>query len=614
MSINTKTFLARDNITTLYKTLISSNELGTILKEDKELLINQLIKIMRDKFKTLDISKITHKNINSVKIQFNKLCIKEGNSIIENLVNKYKKTDILHDRKYNRDFNTFKNPVNISNRPIPTNSSDISSATVFNQDNYNNNTSVNMNITGDNKSISDRLQAMEAARRANDPAPQVPQVPDFIKSVSVGKKNDFEQPANDTTAGSNYLQHMENDYGDFQPFGQTVNDFTNLEGMTFDNSKYDESISLTDRLAKLEQDRNSVQPLQSNNNIPPSNPPGNIPNRNPDYPPKNQPIKPPDNMPYREPNYDTNQQIKPPDNMPYRKSNYNPNNVTSNQSQIINHSPDSIQMSSNNKTQIDQLYNVIDNLKSEIDILKTQKYKENNDSHHNRTNIKNLQLDINKIDSDYKYQFNTVHNIIGIKLVSYSLPQPRYNILESKLNYVFNNGSTTVEKEIFIPLGYYNINNLLEILNNNEDIEFSLGYDQKIKINIKVNIPQSENTLVINKQFKLVINETSIKLGFTKNCDEFISQLLADKLLDLRLPTKIYMYILNLQNNYPFGILNFNGSSTCELTFNKPLSLNNLHILFLTESQEEYNFNELEYNLSFQINIFENCIPVNSTY
>ena len=83
---------------------------------------------------------------------------------------------------------------------------------------------------------------------------------------------------------------------------------------------------------------------------------------------------------------------------------------------------------------------------------------------------------------------------------------------------------------------------------------------------------------------------------------QFTKYIVADKLVDLRVPTKLYMYIINLQES-PVGILNFNGSSICNLVFDTPISLNELNILFTTEDKEEYNFNNILYNLSFKIDI-----------
>ena len=199
-----------------------------------------------------------------------------------------------------------------------------------------------------------------------------------------------------------------------------------------------------------------------------------------------------------------------------------------------------------------------------------------------------------KLSSCYKQQ------------VSYSLPKPKYNIIDFKLKYNFDDNTINTEKEIVIPDGYYDINSLLDVLNNNEDIEFSVGNNQKIKMSIKIPKNDDPSAIIVNKNFKLLINKTSKQLGFINQNDEFLLNLQADKLWDLRLPTKVYMYILNLQKESPFGILNFNGTSTCELTFNNPISLSNLNILFVTENNKNYNFNDLNYNLSFQINVLEN--------
>ena len=601
MSVDSRNFLAKDNITSLYKTIINNNELENIQKQDKELLINQLIRNMKIKFKTLDNSKINQKNINSIKKQFNNLCIKESQNMINNLVNKYKKTNIIHDRKYERDFNTFDNrgkDCNIFQRPIPTNSSDITPTfnnNVNNANNANNNFQTNMNPRSTSMSLGDRLKQMEEERRETRP---VPQVPEFLKQVSVGKKDEFQnqqQPPQNT----NYLQKMESDFGDFQPFGQqNTESFSNLEGMNFDNNKYTENISLSDRLSQLEKERNNIK-LPQDNNPPnqPINPPTNFPpvNNNP----PNQPINPPTNFPPVN-NNPPNQPINPPTNFP--PVNNNPPNPPVNTPTNFSQNNQPFFNNENHQSKIDDLYNIIEKLRNEITILKSDKGKQQVE-YISRPSVRNLQLDINKTDSEYIYKFNQVNNIIAIKLIAYSLPQARFNFNECKLNYIINDKESTIEKEILIPLGYYNTSTLLEILNNNEDIKFSLGYNQKIEINSKQEEQTSDDAST--KEFKLVNNATSQRLGFLNTEDNFVSQLMADKLIDLRVPSKINMYILNLQDNLPFGVLNFNGSSTCELTFNKPISLDNLHVLFLSENREKYDFNELEYNLSFHISVLE---------
>ena len=83
-----------------------------------------------------------------------------------------------------------------------------------------------------------------------------------------------------------------------------------------------------------------------------------------------------------------------------------------------------------------------------------------------------------------------------------------------------------------------------------------------------------------------------------------VQTITASNLYDLRLPTKLYLYINNLQE-HPIGILNINGSSICDLNFNIPISLDLLDIKITTEDNINYNFNGINYNLSFQIDILE---------
>ena len=200
---------------------------------------------------------------------------------------------------------------------------------------------------------------------------------------------------------------------------------------------------------------------------------------------------------------------------------------------------------------------------------------------------KSLQLEINKSDSIYNYIFSPLDNITSIKLVSYYLPSPPYNIIEDTcLTYII-----TEPININIMRGYYSIEKLIEKLNINNDLFFSLDdITLKIKITLK-NINVEEN---IN--FKIIKNYLSVKLGFDT------SELIATNLYDLRIPTKLNFYILNLQEE-PLGILNFNGTSICNLNFNMPISLNKLEIKFTTEDNIVYNFNKILYNLSFIIEI-----------
>ena len=110
--------------------------------------------------------------------------------------------------------------------------------------------------------------------------------------------------------------------------------------------------------------------------------------------------------------------------------------------------------------------------------------------------------------------------------------------------------------------------------------------------------------LVKLKSFKFESNTILESLGFI-NKNEFVTNLTANNLLDLRIPTKLKFFIKNISNE-PYGILNFNGSSKCSIKFTEPKSINSLNILFLDENNELYNFHNLKYNLSFQLEVLEN--------
>jgi len=232
--------------------------------------------------------------------------------------------------------------------------------------------------------------------------------------------------------------------------------------------------------------------------------------------------------------------------------------------------------------EVDRLGEIIDELKEENDNLKHQmKIK---------PVVKTLQLDINKTQSTYKFQFNPINNIVGLKLLSYNLPSPVYNIFETT-NFIYE--INDIQHQIMIQKGNYNIEGLLNILNNNNDLIFSIDYTQKVSVKSKDEITE----FIIKPTF------ISFKLGFTME-DKLSSNKMAFKIYDLRLPSKLLFFIKNINSN-PVCILNFNNTSICNLQFNNPLTLSSLDLEFYTEDNILYNFNDIAYNLSFALDILE---------
>ena len=76
---------------------------------------------------------------------------------------------------------------------------------------------------------------------------------------------------------------------------------------------------------------------------------------------------------------------------------------------------------------------------------------------------------------------------------------------------------------------------------------------------------------------------------------------LADNTWDLRLDNKVYIYLSNLSNAIPFGILYFNNISICNFKFESSYTLSNLEIEFKDENGIEYDFCNLPHELNFVI-------------
>ena len=635
-----KDFLSKENTTFLYKSIISKYELDNINKEAKEKILNSLFNVMKRRFKILDLNKINNANVQSIKKQFNELCITDSELGINNI---NKVNTIEHDRKFNRDFNTVKKTVTISERPV--------SGIDGNKDTK----SYEKHL-----SINDRLKELEESRRNENPKKNLT-IPDFLKQTKVGKAETNYETTSAKTEKT--LLGYSND---------TESNFTSVSRDS--SNKYNETLSVQDRLKQLERDRQlpvgsqgsnqiekSIQDSQVQNNYISSfnQSESNIldnqfniqtsprqetsqprqdsiqqprqetsqprqesyqqprqetsqprqetsqprqetyqPPRQESYQPPRQETSQPRQESYQQPRQETSQPLRQETYQAPRQETYQaprqesyqqPRQESYQQPRQETYQPqqesiESQQLRESNIT-ISKLLQVINDMKIEIENIKNVK---------KQFTKKSLQLEINKSDSTYNYIFNPIENITNISLVSYYLPNPLYNIIEDTIfSYILEQ-----PKHINIKRGFYTIEKLIEVLNNNNDLIFSLDDTLKVKVeskSIESELPDSESP-----KFKIVHNYISTKLGF-ESLDEH-THIIANKFYDLRLPAKLNLYIHNLQDE-PIGILNFNGTSICNLNFKYPISLNKLDIKFTTEDNIEYNFNGIFYNLSFIIDI-----------
>ena len=205
----------------------------------------------------------------------------------------------------------------------------------------------------------------------------------------------------------------------------------------------------------------------------------------------------------------------------------------------------------------------------------------------NINNKKTIQMEVvSSGASDYTYNFKEIEGVLGIKLISYSIPKPRFNISKNNNNLKYS--INDVDKEIEIPIGFYNIDKLLKNINKNDDFEIK-NVNQHLVLESKQDIELDNSYLITNN------------LGFEKNM--FGKNIIANKSWDLRLPDKLFLYIKNINKDLPLGILYFNEIFSSEILFEEPIKLSQLDIILLDENGFTHDFSNLYYSLSFNLDI-----------
>jgi len=207
--------------------------------------------------------------------------------------------------------------------------------------------------------------------------------------------------------------------------------------------------------------------------------------------------------------------------------------------------------------------------------------------------ISNIQLDIspNEPLSEFSFEFEPIENIIGIKLMSYSIPQARYNI-ESEKNNIFQIKNMNNEIiELKLNSGKYSIESLLEKLNTkSEKYKFELNVEQIVKISS-------------DESFEIISTPLSREvLGFTSICKDN-TNFIADKSWDLRIEEKIFLFINNIDNTRPFTVLYTNNQGNDSIKFEEVIKLDKLDLSFRDSNGRPFNFYGLKYNLNIQLEL-----------
>ncbi len=558
-------FLSKENTINIFKTMTISNNLSNLNTQQKDALINQIITIMKRVFKTLELQKINKNNLSIVKKQYNDIVIKQTSDIYKD---SNTQTKISNDRQNDRTFNSIKKPVPIPGADRPSLLKSSAGQAVGNAP---------PSMSADflkkaTEDINTRLAEIENSRRSTQERPKPTELPDFLKPQKVGKTPDISMQSNNLPESKPLLGF--NDVMDSN-FSSSV--------PSSDKSKYTEQMSTMDRLKQLEAERNMTPntPVQNTKN---------------EYNNINTMFNSDNNNNYNNYNMFSSDKANTPSQMmhqqqmpPQMHQQQMPPQMHQQQMPPQMHQQQMPpQMHQQNQYQellnrMNEMQQTIIMLKQENDLLMREK------TNQKKTFTEQLQLEISKKESRYNYQFNTINNITNIKLVNYDLPPAYYNVLEDT-SIIYKLSNDNIEKQIIIPKGNYNITNLLIKLNENNDLLFNINIEEKIVIKSKDNVTQ----------FKLINNNFINKLGFNINDNNDNIILIADRIYDIRHINKLYLYIRNIYQDKPVGILNFNGSSIINLGFNN-ISLSNLFLEFYTEDNQLYNFNNMNYNLSFII-------------
>jgi len=180
--------------------------------------------------------------------------------------------------------------------------------------------------------------------------------------------------------------------------------------------------------------------------------------------------------------------------------------------------------------------------------------------------INSKQLGENFDEYVYPLPFE-LSGVIKFSLSSYSIPESKYNIEEH--NNVFEYEINSETKNIILKIGVYTINKLIDNLNKNDHIKFTINDDQHIVAS------SSENFKIINTIL------SSNVLGFKENNYENNDIYEADQLWDLRFKDHIILQVSEICDEDFLCCLTYNGKSDSLIEFDTPISIDKLKIKFV---------------------------------
>lgn len=608
-----KKLLSKDNIKNVYNSILKNNQLESLPKQQKQMIVSNLKDNMKSIHKNLQTNKINNRNFNSIKNQFNKasyrqtLQILTENGLVDNDENKMAKI------KYQRDFNSMpKKPIRVQERPqqlIKKKPIRRKQDNLFQQPE----TSLDQQfepVIGDDYEeqdydydIDERMQYIQNERdNIEKRNKQRPPTPDFLKPQETSKHSKTKQmeQIEDNLRGSNQKQIVENKMVDNQNidldniqsnqinglngYGDENYSSLNDRGTILDedeNQEFEDNTKFEDRLKKIQREREMFE----NNNKNGSTPIQQVKKISP-----KQDIYQNDSDTEDGSNHFLEKLLQ--------RVNYLENNTPKNQ-ELINENQQLKRKVEKYESVQDKITEEFENLNNKSKELeekenlvqsKENKIKQLLNSYQYMLGSKFYQMNVIPDDNSSKYEFtfNEINNIISLKLISCSLPLPRYNITNQNNIILYTQDNES--KELKIKPGKYDIETLIRNLNDQEKLNFELNIEQKIEI-------KSESNFILEKTN--LLNNLGIE-----NLKSEENKIIAEKTWDLRIPDKLLLYIRNLSDT-PISILHFNGICQSDIDFENPISLEKLEIEIRDFNGELYDFSGLSHSLDFQIQVYQ---------
>jgi hypothetical protein len=185
--------------------------------------------------------------------------------------------------------------------------------------------------------------------------------------------------------------------------------------------------------------------------------------------------------------------------------------------------------------------------------------------------------------NNYVYNLNPIlNNVNKINIINISVPSNYNNILkDTELIFKIDD----LEYKILINCGYYTVESLVKIINNNNN-------------HFEMKLNETKGTLLIEseKKISIVSNELMKRLGFTEE-----ELLIASDKPDLRTDKYLDLFILNLNEKEPLCIVNTEYFTPTLINLKNPITLDKLAICFKNRDGTIADFEKGHHLIEFRI-------------